>query len=224
MSAVTRIAQAALRLGRPGLPHENSDQVGSPPVDAELEPVLAHLTRFDTIFLVDDSGSMFGPRWAEARAALAAVVDLAVKYDRDGVDIRFFNDEENQGDHLTSSADVMNLFDKVVPSGITPTEDVIEQELGDYMVKWKDAKRKTKKLNLIVLTDGEPDDDNDVERMIVKYAQELDREGAREHQVGIQFVQIGDDAKATAFLKMLDNDLKRRHGIGRDVGAFRLPC
>lgn len=224
MSAVARIVQAALGLGRPRLPHDNSDHVGSPPVDTELEPVLANMTRFDTVFLVDDSGSMLGPRWAQARAALAAVVDLAVKYDKDGVDIRFFNDEENKGDHLTSSIDVMNLFDKVDPNGVTPTQDVMEQELGDYMVKWKEEKRKTKKLNLIVLTDGEPDEDNDVERMIVKYAKELDREEAREHQVGIQFVQIGDDPKATMFLKMLDNDLKRRHGIGRDVRAFRLSC
>lgn len=223
MSAVTRIVQAALSPDRPRLPHDNSDHVTSPPIGAELEPVLAHLMRFDTIFLVDDSGSMFGPRWAQARGALAAVVDLAVKYDKDGVDIRFFNDEDHRGDNLTSSTDVMDLFDKVIPNGVTPTEDAMEQELGDYMVKWKKQRRKTKKLNLIVLTDGEPDEDNHVDQMIVQYAKELDREGASKNQVGIQFVQIGDDAKATIFLKMLDNDLKRRYGIERDVRPFRFP-
>ena len=37
-------------------------------------------------------------------------------------------------------------------------------------------------------------------------------------QVGIQIVQIGDDASATAFLKELDDDLQHKHGIR--VGVF----
>ncbi|KAF5383300.1 hypothetical protein D9615_004772, partial [Tricholomella constricta] len=37
----------------------------------------------------------------------------------------------------------------------------------------------------------------------------LDRYGARPAQVGIQFVQIGDDKGATAFLQKLDDDLAK---------------
>jgi hypothetical protein len=41
--------------------------------------------------LVDDSISMTGSRWNEARDALAGLVKTALKYDEDGVEIFFLN-------------------------------------------------------------------------------------------------------------------------------------
>lgn len=65
------------------------------------EDPLDFLRSFDTIFIVDDSasmqvnempdGSMGKSRWEEARDAVSGVVELASKYDEDGVDVFFLN-------------------------------------------------------------------------------------------------------------------------------------
>ena len=48
----------------------------------------AFLTQFDTIFLIDDSGSMAGRSWRETSAALTAIYTA---YDSDGIDIHSLN-------------------------------------------------------------------------------------------------------------------------------------
>ena len=119
MSAVKKTLHAALRSGRPGVVHGNSDRVTSRPQDTEREPLPAHLMRFDMIILVDDSASMLGPWRAQAHEVLAAVVELAVGYDKDGVGIRFFTNMDHAGDKMTSSRNVMELFDRVRADGVT---------------------------------------------------------------------------------------------------------
>jgi hypothetical protein len=42
--------------------------------------------------IVDDSSSMEGGSWVEAREALAGLADAAAKYDQDGIDVHFLND------------------------------------------------------------------------------------------------------------------------------------
>ena len=191
-----------------------------------VEQVYAKLRRYDTVFLVDDSGSMYGTRWRIAAKVLANIATIAVKYDKDGVDIRFFNEllEDGWGRNLDSTAKVMELFDQVDPDGPTPTADILEEELNNYMFEYR-RNRHRKGLNLIVLTDGEPEEGQDVEGVIVKYANALKKIEAPRYQVGIQIVQIGGDLEAARFLKTLDDDLVQRHGLDRDVSftSNRIP-
>jgi uncharacterized protein with von Willebrand factor type A (vWA) domain len=56
------------------------------------ENALEILRKFDTVIVVDDSGSMQGALWAEARDALASLAETASKYDADGIDVHFLND------------------------------------------------------------------------------------------------------------------------------------
>lgn len=55
----------------------------------------------------------------------------------------------------------------------------------------------------------------------MKVAKILDQMNARVAQVGIQFVQIGDNEGATAYLQRLDDDLAKQ-GI-RDIVDTTLP-
>lgn len=48
--------------------------------DPAAEDPFDFLKSYDTVFLVDDSGSMAGTRWKEARLALMSVVETAAKY------------------------------------------------------------------------------------------------------------------------------------------------
>ncbi|PVF96352.1 hypothetical protein CPB86DRAFT_787101 [Serendipita vermifera] len=191
---------------------------------ASVEDPLLQLVKYDTIIIVDDSSSMAGARWFEAREALAGVAELASKYDSDGIDIHFLN-STLVGQGLTNAAEVNSLFNRVEPDGITPTGEKLEELLLDYLLKLEDAyaqaaagdptaKNAVKPANFLVITDGAPTDDP--ETVIVQAARRLDAGKFPLNQVGIQFIQIGNDPSATEALQELDDDLAARHGI-RDI-------
>ena len=207
----------------PGWPGPVPQPVLPPrPIDPkEKEKVLGRLKRYDTSFLVDDSSSMLGKRWDVARDVLAKIAPIAVQYDRDGVDLRFFNEDLDDDERLQlgSAERVMQLFEKVRPEGPTPTADVLEVELSNYVFKYK-RNRGTRSLNLIVITDGEPERGQDVGGVIAKYAKRLANEEAPPLQLGIQFVQIGGDEAASKFLKWLDDDLQDQYKLDRDVRLY----
>ncbi len=167
---------------------------------------------------MDDSDSMDGPRWTITKQVMAQIASIAVKYDKDGIDVRFFNAylEDDERLNLDSAEKVMSLFDNLYPDGSTPTADTLEVELNEYVHEYK-SNRHIKGLNLIVITDGEPSPRQDVEGVIVKYARILAQQDAPPLQVGIQFVQIGDEKGAKDFLDSLDNDLQEKHNLDRDV-------
>ncbi|BEJ16579.1 hypothetical protein CspHIS471_0511840 [Cutaneotrichosporon sp. HIS471] len=188
------------------------------------EPVLEMLRDYDTVFVIDDSSSMLQDgRWEEARSAVRYVVNQACKYDDDGIDIYFLNArpphlEVKDGDYVD------DLFDQLEPHGATPTGATLEKILRRYMRRLEaataeDREDEIKPLNIIVITDGEPTDD--LEKVIVKYAMRLDKGDYPDTQVGIQFVQVGNDPDATAALKKLDDNLGSLHEIRDMVDTVR---
>ena len=191
------------------------------PRPQNAERVYAKLKGYDTRFLVDDSDSMEGPWWTTTKEVMAKIASIAVRYDKNGVDVRFFNayidDEERL--NLDSAEKVMSLFENLEPEGSTPTADTLEVELNEYVHDYKNN-RHIKGLNLIVITDGAPSPGQDVEGVIVKYARMLAQQDAPPLQVGIQFVQIGGEKGAKDFLDSLDNDLQTKHSLDRDVSWF----
>ncbi|KAL0957834.1 hypothetical protein HGRIS_000019 [Hohenbuehelia grisea] len=79
---------------------------------------LRQLSEVKTVILVDDSQSMAGKRWVDARDALAGVVDSVSQYGQEGVDIHFLN-EERFGMALKEGYVVNELFDSVRPQGVS---------------------------------------------------------------------------------------------------------
>lgn len=76
-----------------------------------------------------------------------------------------------------------------------------------------------KGLNLIVITDGQVDDRNEIEEYMIEVARELDRLDAPRAYINVQFVQVGDDQNANPFLRHLENGLRDREDSPRDVGS-----
>jgi hypothetical protein len=70
-----------------------------------------------------------------------------------------------------------------------------------------------------VITDGVPTDDP--ESVIIAAARRLDAGNFLLSQLGIQFIQVGNDSKATKALKELDDGLNRNHKI-RVGGTHRM--
>ncbi|KAL0950081.1 hypothetical protein HGRIS_010084 [Hohenbuehelia grisea] len=192
------------------------------PMRAETtENALETLRKYDTVILLDDSGSMKGTPWHDACQALSALADLAGKYDADGIDLYFLNHTSNEesGRNLRSGAEVRKLFESVRPRGMTPIGDRLEALIRPYLDTIEKAEkegtlRSIKPVNFLVITDGVASDDP--ESVIVSAARRLDQGNFPLTQVGIQFVQIGQDKGAKKFLEELDDDLTNTHKI-RDI-------
>lgn len=178
----------------------------------------AFLNSFDTIFLIDDSGSMAGSLWRETGEALQAITPICTAHDADGIDIFFLNHADSPFHHnVTTSGTVREIFDTVRPGGGTPTGQRLHQILRPYLRKYTEAPETTKPINIICITDGEPSDD--VEGPLIQAAKKLDKLEAPVWQVGVQFFQVGRDEKAKASLKQLDDELGEIAGDGemRDI-------
>ncbi|KAF8068090.1 hypothetical protein FPV67DRAFT_1171788 [Lyophyllum atratum] len=188
-------------------------------LDEHAEDVLEALKRFDTVLVVDDSSSMSGKRWKQAGKALATLAAIASRYDTDGVEIQFLNSTESRTG-VVDPETVKALFKSIRPYGLTPLGEKLGTLLRQYVARL-DRDGKTKPVNFIVITDGEPTDGQATEEAIVKAAKALDQRNARVAQLGIQFVQIGDDEGATAYLRRLDDELTKQ-GV-RDIVDTTLP-
>ncbi|OAL29384.1 hypothetical protein AYO22_02278 [Fonsecaea multimorphosa] len=193
----------------------------------------AFLRTFDTIFLIDDSGSMAGRSWRETSAALAAIAPICTAHDPDGIDVYFLNHRNphttpnGQGGYtnITTTSGVQSLFQNVRPLGGTPTGTRLNQILKPYLSELADSLNRqarsgddsaptVKPLNIIVIIDGVPSDD--VESVIVNAARKLDALNAEPWQVGIQFFQVGREPEARDMLRELDDALSAEYHI-RDM-------
>lgn len=172
----------------------------------------------DTVFLIDDSGSMAGRSWRETRQALEIIAPICTQRDADGIDIYFLNHVGySLQKNITTAEAVVRLFETVRPSGSTPTGQRLDQLLRPYLERYRYNPDLTKPVNIIVITDGAASDD--VESPIIHAAKRLDRLDAPAWQVGIQFFQVGKEPGAREHLKQLDDELKELAGDGelRDI-------
>lgn len=135
------------------------------------------LRTFDTIFLIDDSGSMAGGRWEETQAAISAIAPVCTKYDADGIDIYFLN-HKHAYHNVQTARRVDEIFSRIKPSGGTPTGQRLHKILKEYLDTYTEA---TKPLNLICITDGEASDDDAAP--LIQAAKKLDKLDAPAWQV-----------------------------------------
>jgi len=200
--------------------NNNNDRLSLAPSVPKVENnSLQRLNEIEVVILVDDSASMYGPLWADAREALAGVADLAAEYGSDGVDVYFLNDTHS-GMAMKDSQSVKKLFDSVIPEGQTPTGQKLEEIMNKYIPHIENRTFPNKPLTIIVITDGVPTDDP--KEVIINAARRLDSNQVPENMLGIQFAQIGDDLDATEALDELDSGIAAINGI-RDM-VDTTPC
>lgn len=184
------------------------------------EDPLDVLRRYNTVVVLDDSGSMQGALWTQAINALRGLAQWAAQYDRDGIDVYLLNNcLGGKGSHaafnLTSADAVVRALEGVIPSGGTPLGARLKEILDAHAKQWAPRRRflglgrraapRPRPLNILVITDGIPTDDP--KAAIVAAARTLDALGAPHDALGLSFVQIGDDARAAEYLRELDDDL-----------------
>ncbi|KAH9443274.1 hypothetical protein Pst134EA_027086 [Puccinia striiformis f. sp. tritici] len=186
------------------------------------ENLLCTLKRFKTIFLLDDSASMASNgNWAEGIRVLAELVKEALLYDTEGIELKFLN-SESHFKSLKSASSLIRKLKTIQPTGdSTPTETKVEEILRPYIQVLEAQKSRQrplpKPLNLVIITDGIPDDIDSFISIIRLVSSKLDAGHFPLNQIGIQFVQIGAEKQVSRVLKFLDNHLQKRYGISRDM-------
>lgn len=171
---------------------------------SQTQSNIAALSNYDFVVLVDASGSMAEPvkagagrtRWeAVQESALGFARDVGA-LDSDGIDVVIFSGAGIQSHTGVTADKVKDVFATRGPRGSTPLAEALTEGL-------KLAGKSDKKDFIVVFTDGVPDDKAAAAKVIIEAAnrQESDED------LTILFVQVGDDAAATAYLKSLDDDL-----------------
>lgn len=176
-------------------------------------PVL-DLHNIEVVIVIDTSGTMrkkdipnskltrLEAVWENA-SALAADLE---QYDDDGITIVRFASTVDLYDGVTS-AKIEDIQAEFRPMGNTVTAEALKKVIDKFLEKR--AQRGDKKpLCIIVFTDGVPDDPKALASLIVDTTTRIkDRS-----EIGILFVQVGEDPEATDYLAKLNNQLT-------DVGA-----
>ena len=197
------------------------------------------LRDYDTVFLVDDSPSMGGKKWELVQKILNYSTVMATRYDDSGIDVHFMNNTKASQDNIRDPDIAAKIHHGIELKGSTPTRDRLSRHLREYLQKFKASNLSTdfKYYNLIVLTDGEPNQEFEnesdisdkedakknraafrlIRKKLVEVAKKLDEQDAEPGQIGIQFCQIGNDDDVTDFFEYLDNRLKGKHNLNRDV-------
>jgi hypothetical protein len=188
------------------------------------------LSQVRTVILVDDSGSMSEPghqswgfrsrgtetRWQQARNMLSDLAPFVASYNPQGIDLHFLNRVPFYGG-LKTAASVQAAFNADYPSNGTPTGQKVNDILDAYMCCLRHY-RTLLPLNLIVITDGEAQDEHILHWTIEHHVTKIVHRGFPAHQFGIEFVQVGDCEHATKHLERLEEEVSRHHlKFQRDV-------
>ncbi|KAI8831501.1 hypothetical protein BJ741DRAFT_616927 [Chytriomyces cf. hyalinus JEL632] len=138
-------------------------------------------------------------RWQELQHTLSVVTDIAAALDHDGIDVYFLNRAPVRAVH--TSQDLHRAFEEP-PHGCTPIARVLEQVLREKRSTLTESR--TKKLLVLVATDGAPttdlgeEDRHGLERVL------LYGRGPRSRDVPVVFLMCGDDEVERMYLNEWD--------------------
>lgn len=177
----------------------------------------------DYYLLIDTSISMTAnyPRTAKTsrfdfvREGTLAFADMISTLDNDGITLLTFDADYQVTDHVTQLDQVHAIFD-VPPKGMsTVLAKPLRYAFKDYLQKKKQQQTQSNGAYIIVVTDGEAQDGEQVKQYIAEFSCCLDHQ----LEVGILFLVVGDDPKALAFIETLDVGLKEQYNAKFDIVA-----
>lgn len=171
---------------------------------AVLELTEAQAKEYDFALILDASGSMSEPsakmkgrtRWEEAEEFTENYARFVEKFDDDGLTVIVFSSTFKVEDGVKSDV-VKKIFTTRQPSGSTNLAAALQAAVDKKFSS-------TKPMIVLVVTDGIPDNSDDVVDVIIAAANKI----GKDEDLSFQFIQIGDDAKAGKYLQSLDDDLR----------------
>ncbi len=195
------------------------------------------LRKYDIEAHTDISGSMDTrdsstggvTRYQHAAGWVGTLVEECERYDDDGVTVGFFNDGLQIFPN-TTFAKVADKFKRVRPGGTTDTAGLIQARVSDYLdarlgtpavkgtkgglfgrgtpdIPAKPGNPNIKPRILIVITDGKPNSQTDLQNVIVGATKRMSKGGLTKDDLVISFIQVGNDSDAKVFLERLNTGL-----------------
>ena len=162
----------------------------------------------DYILLIDKSGSMDTPhkdgktRYQNAEEWALAFATKMQGFDPDGIDVIPFSSGPHKVFTNTTPDKVRQVFAENDAMGTTDTAGALKVALDLHFSR--NASGEGRPTSIVVITDGAPNDKAAVAKEIIEAANKI----KEDNDLGITFLQIGDDAGATQFLRSLDDDLQ----------------
>jgi hypothetical protein len=162
----------------------------------------------DYTLILDKSGSMATKdqagrsRWATARESTEAFARRCEELDPDGLTLYVFASKFRRYERVTADR-VSTVFVENEPCGGTDLAAVLEHSFDAYF--HRKAGPSARPETILVVTDGAPDDEKAVMKTILKAAKRVQRQD----ELAVSFIQIGADAGARRFLKILDEEMIR---------------
>jgi uncharacterized protein with von Willebrand factor type A (vWA) domain len=166
----------------------------------------------DYTLILDKSGSMstleMGTknRWQVAQESTLALARKCEQFDPDGITVYTFSGKFKRYENVTSQK-VEQIFLENDPMGTTNLAGVLLNATDSYFQRKAAGKTKPNGETILIVTDGEPDDRRAVMEVIVNASRQMEQD----EELALSFIQIGNDAQATQFLKALDDQLQ---GVG----------
>ncbi|QDL09860.1 hypothetical protein DP113_19915 [Brasilonema octagenarum UFV-E1] len=164
----------------------------------------------DYTLIIDKSGSMATQdqkgsrsRWVAAQESTFALASKCEQLDPDGITVYLFSGRFKRYENVTSSK-VLQIFQENDPSGTTDLAGVLKHATDNYFQRKAAGATQVNGETILVVTDGEPDDRKAVMKVIIEASRHMDRD----EELAISFIQVGTDAQATRFLKVLDDELQ----------------
>jgi hypothetical protein len=151
----------------------------------------------------------FAKRWIAAESAVLTLMKICERFDPDGITL-YVSCCTPQGSslfkqykHLTSG-----YLEPVLQGNFPPEQvnlqQVLQTALADYFGRKSAGQIKANGEMILVLLDGEPTDRMAIARTIKDATLRM----SRDEELGIGFVQIGEDAIARGFLTAIDRHLQ----------------
>ncbi|MEM7727515.1 MAG: VWA domain-containing protein [Cyanobacteria bacterium P01_A01_bin.45] len=164
----------------------------------------------DYTLIIDKSGSMATPdqkgaktRWLVAQESTFGLASKCEQFDPDGITVYVFSGKFRRYDNVTSGK-VNQVFKENDPSGTTDLASVLKDATDNYFQRKASGETKLNGEIILVITDGEPDDRKEVMKVIIEASRQMEKD----EELGISFIQVGNDPYATRFLKVLDDELQ----------------
>lgn len=151
----------------------------------------------DYILIVDRSGSMRGTNWIEAEEAVRYFAGNICEFDPDGITLIFFDNEVVSFQNVRDPDVISMHFTEFPPRGSTNLAAALHTAFLEHFGGSRGA------TTILAITDGIPDDREEVARRIKDAANSI----TSDEELSISFIQVGGDARAREWLRVLDDEL-----------------
>lgn len=151
----------------------------------------------------------FAERWNAALESIVVLAQTCETFDPDGITL-YVSCKGNEGDceflqyENVTSGNLLSVIKDHYPPRKIRIQTVLQAALHSYFARKADGQTQPNGEIIVILLDGEPEDRMAVARTIREATHQIDSD----EELGISFLQIGDNAIATGFLTALDENLQ----------------